>query len=97
MLITIASAITAVILVMRQSLKRTASKWSNGSKGGGESGGGDEGDETDWTPVGPAAKTLNWLSENLLFVVFSFVFAMGKREKVGTFFNCYTHFGVTIM
>ena len=85
LLITIASANTAVVLVMRQSLKRTAKRWSNGGKGGDKGKGGDEGEETEWTPIGPAAKGLNWLSENLLLiaclVLVLFLLWVRKKKK----------------
>ena len=65
-LIAVASAVTAVVLVIKQSLKGTARRWSNADKGGGGGKGGDEGEETDWTPLKPAARALDWLSDNLI-------------------------------
>ena len=65
--IVVTSAITAVILVTRQALKKTAKDMSLKDKGEGkEEGGGDE--ETDWSPIQPAADSFDWLSDNLLFM-----------------------------
>ena len=81
-LVTAATLITSLVISTKWALKRASKNLKERKKKREEEkgGGGGGGSSTNWTPLEPASKALDWLSYNLLLAVSILLFLLLKKR-----------------